>query len=216
MRRRWLTLLALVCAVCLLCAGCGSAGTAGTSDPGSSSGADSSDGDNAGAGSSGAGDVSVTDPEPVSDAEDREPGVGEVITGLDTADAAGEEVEVDSVGKLRITYTGNRSGAVYVTDASQLPEYSELAGYDDAYFEDHALVLVTETVTSGSVDVGIAAVHVDGQMAAVTLYHEEPEPGRVNTTDMATWLLWAEVEPGLEGCTWTVANPALRSGLEAY
>lgn len=212
MRRTWLTLLALALAVCLICTGCGSAAPAGTSDPGSGSGADSS----SGTGSSGGGDVSVDDPEPVSDAEDREPGVGEVITGSDAADAAGEEVEVDNVGKMRLTYTGNRSGVVYVTAASQLPNYSELAGYDDAYFEDHALVLVTETVSSGSVDVGIAAVHVDGQTATVTLYHEAPEPGRSNTTDMATWLLWAEVEPGLEGCAWTVANPALKSGLEAY
>lgn len=59
------------------------------------------------------------------------------------------------VNRLRLTYSGNVSSALYVTSAAQLPDYPELSAYDDAFFKDHALVLVQESVSSGSVEVGI-------------------------------------------------------------
>lgn len=122
----------------------------------------------------------------------------------------GEAAAAARTGKVRIPYSGNRSAVTYVTSASMLPDCEALEQYDDAYFESHALVLVTETVRSGSVNVGIRSVDVEGAEATVTLYHNMP-PAASGTTDMATWLLWAEVAPGLD-CQWTIANPTLGSG----
>ena len=116
-------------------------------------------------------------------------------------------VTMGQTGKLRITYTGSNSGVRYVTDPSQLPDYPELEGYDEAFFRDHSLLLVTETVTSGSINVEIQSIMVEDGMAVVTLDHKVPTG--VGTADMATWLLWVEVDAGLD-LTWVLANPALR------
>lgn len=123
------------------------------------------------------------------------------------------ETTVDT-GKVRIPYTGSRSSITYVTSASDLPDYEELAAYDDAYFQDHALVLVIDTVNSGSVDVGILSVDVEASAATVTLYHRMPSDA-LGTTDMATWLLWIEVESGLD-YQWTIANPSAGSDTVSY
>ena len=45
---------------------------------------------------------------------------------------------------------------------------------------------------------------------------QTPGEGQVGTADMATWLLWTEVDTGLEDYQWTVANPALESQLSQY
>ena len=104
------------------------------------------------------------------------------------------------VNRLRLTYSG-----------------PELSAYDDAFFKDHALVLVQESVSSGSVEVGIESVSLKADHAAVvTLTHQGPGEGQVGTADMATWLLWTEVDTGLEDYQWTVANPALESQLSQY
>lgn len=116
-------------------------------------------------------------------------------------------VTMGQTGKLRIAYTGNRSGVLYITDPSQLPDYPELAGYDEAYFQEHGLLLVTETVTSGSTNVAIQSIVVENGVAIVTLDHKLPTG--VGTTDMASWLLWVEVDAGLD-LTWVLSNPALR------
>lgn len=92
-----------------------------------------------------------------------------------------------------------------------------MSAYDDAFFKDHALVLVQESVSSGSVEVGIESVSLKADhTAVVTLTHQGPGEGQVGTADMATWLLWAEVDTGLEDYQWTVANPALESQLSQY
>ena len=39
--------------------------------------------------------------------------------------------------------------------------------------------------------------------------------GTVGTADMATWLLWAEVEQGLTE-NWTVTNPGVQNNLSTY
>ena len=114
-------------------------------------------------------------------------------------------------GSVRIGYTGNQNSVVYVTSPEQLPAVEELKKYDADYFRTRALVLVRETVGSGSTRVSIQAISQKDQTVYVALLHESPEVG---TADMATWLLWAEVEPGLENFQWVLANPALKSGLE--
>ena len=109
-------------------------------------------------------------------------------------------------GTLRISYTTNRCSAQYITDPSQLPDYAEFSGYDAAFFKEHALLLVTDTVGSGSTQISIGSVVINGSTASVTLLRTTP--GDVGTADMATWLLWAEVPAGLD-LTWEVANPVL-------
>ena len=139
----------------------------------------------------------ATDPTVTTDAEETtavtQPTVGAVMMG--------------QTGKLLIDYTGNRSGIRYVTDPTQLPDYPELAAYDEAYFRDHGLLLVTETVTSGSVNVEIQSIVTENGFATVTLDHKIP--AGLGTADMATWLLWVEVDAGLD-LTWVLANPALK------
>lgn len=108
-----------------------------------------------------------------------------------------------NTGCVRVAYNGNVSSVRYITAADQLPDNEALKAYDDAYFAEKALIVVYETTGSGSVEVGIASVK-DG---AVTLSHDMP--GDAGTADMATWLLWAEVDAGLD-YTWTVANPAVK------
>ena len=120
-------------------------------------------------------------------------------------------VTMGKTGKLRIAYTGNRSGVLYVNDPAQLPDYPELAGYDEAYFQEHGLLLVTETVTSGSVNVEIQSILVENGVATVTLNHKMPSG--LGTADMATWLLWVEVDAGLD-YTWNLANPAVKPDTE--
>ena len=68
-----------------------------------------------------------------------------------------------------------------------------------------------------TVEVGIESVSLKADHAAVvTLTHQGPGEGQVGTADMATWLLWTEVDTGLEDYQWTVANPALESQLSQY
>lgn len=125
----------------------------------------------------------------------------------------GTEISFQNVGKVRVAYTINRSSAQYVTSAAGVPQCEELAKYDEAYFEDHALLIVYETVGSGSVEVGISAIHAAGVAASVTLSHEMK--GQVGTTDMATWLIWAEVDKDLD-YRWEVANPVYKSEESKY
>ena len=139
---------------------------------------------------------------------DQEP-IGATIPLNITEPVTGASQDLGETGCVRIGYTNNVSRVLYVTKASDLAAYPELNQYDDAYFAHHALVVVLESTSSGSVKVGIESIS-DG---VVTLSHEMP--GNVGTTDMATWLLWAEVEQGLEE-TWSVANPALKSDSSAY
>lgn len=118
----------------------------------------------------------------------------------------GEALELGDTGAERVTYTHNVSRVQYVTDVRDLPDYAALSGYDAAYFQDHALLIVLETVSNGSVKVAIDRVADDG---TVTLKREIS--GQLGTTVMTTWLLWAEVDAGLD-CSWNVANAALQSG----
>lgn len=126
---------------------------------------------------------------------------------------AGNSGSTYHTGKVRIPYNGNRSSIVYVTSAASLPDYEGLKSYDDTYFQEHALVLIVETVNSGSIDVDILSVDMDDSTATVTLSHTRSSS--VGTADMATWLIWVEVDSGLD-YQWTIANPALKSDAVAY
>ena len=132
-----------------------------------------------------------------------EPDFGDVVIGGDTS---GDPVEVQ--GKERITYERNESAVRYVTSADQLPDWEALETYDDAYFETHALILVTQSVSSGSVDVSIKAIQKTETGYGVVLSYGDSRKDQVGTNDMATWLLWAETEQGQDG-TWEIVNPAL-------
>lgn len=134
-----------------------------------------------------------------------EPDFGDVVIGDDTP---GEPVGEEAQGKERLTYEGVESAVRYVTSADQLPDCEALETYDDAYFETHALILVTQSVTSGSVDVSIKVIQKTETGYGVVLSYGEPGKDQAGTNDMATWLLWAEVEKGLEG-TCEIVNPAL-------
>lgn len=124
-------------------------------------------------------------------------------------ETGGESVTVEGTGCVRVEYTGNVSSVRYITSVDQLPDHEALAAYDAVYFENKALLLIRETVSSGSVKVGIAAI----EGGVVTLSHELP--GDAGTADMATWLLWAEVEAGLD-YEWSVANPAVESNTHTH
>jgi opacity protein-like surface antigen len=115
---------------------------------------------------------------------------------------------IETAGKLRLPYAGNQSSIQYITAPDQLPDEEALTGYDEAYFQDHALLLIIETVGSGSVRLEAHSFSVLDGVASVTLSHELD--GDVGTADMATWMLWVELEAGLD-YSWELDNPALPS-----
>lgn len=135
-----------------------------------------------------------------------EPQVELPIPGV-TFPIGGEEngLTLGRTDRVRIGYNGNARSVRYITAADQLPDHEAFAGYDEAYFENKALVLVTETVGSGSVELDIASI-VDG---VVTLSYDLH--GDAGTADMATWLVWAEVEAGLD-YDWSLAGSGPDSG----
>lgn len=128
-------------------------------------------------------------------------------------EAAGESLDFANPGCARIPYEGNRSYVKYVTGVEQLPDGEALAGYDAEFFENRALVVVCETVSSGSVRLEITGITVDGENAFVTV--KRSVSGEVGTSDMATWLLWAEVDQGL-AYNWQIENGSALPGGEKY
>lgn len=201
MKRIGIFMLVLVNILCLMLTGCRESGAGQSSD--------------------GAGDTTTAGVE----TDDTTAATGETLTFTEITEPeitvprgtlggqTGTELAFGSTGRARISYTGNRSSVTYVTSPAGLPDNDALAQYDDAWFQDHALVLVVETVASGSVEIDISSILVEGGVASVTLSHELQ--GDMGTSDMATWLIWAEVEKGLE-LQWAVANPAMDSGNSMY
>lgn len=195
MKKVWHMLLALICVLGLVLTGCNSDVSQQPSSGETVSGAEAQTREST------VDFTEETDPE------------GTMPKNDGSTQPSGNSLQLGQDGKLRIAYKGNQSSVQYITSAAQLPKYAELEGYDEAFFEDHALVLVVETVNSGSVQVDISDISVDGTTAVVTLSHEMP--GDAGTMDMVTWLLWVEVEPGLD-CQWKVANPAVPASGEKY
>ena len=120
----------------------------------------------------------------------------------------GKTVEFTLGGTRLVPYTVNMSTVRYVDTPEKLPDYEELAAYDGAWFEDHALLLIYETVRSTATEVGIESILLEDGCGQITLSHT---PRSVQgTTMMTTWLLWAEVDAGLEH-TWSVTNPMVEN-----
>lgn len=116
-------------------------------------------------------------------------------------------------GQIRVTYTINVSSVRYITSPEQLPAYDDLKMFDEAYFQEKALIIVFETVNSGTTQVDIETVTLNGGTASVRLTHKNV--GGVSTGDMATWLVWAEVDKDLD-YNWVVENPAVKSDASEY
>jgi hypothetical protein len=146
------------------------------------------------------------------DSQEREVGTGVVVPGQDSADSLGNVLDFTDTGKTRITYTDNQSSVQYITSVNQMPNIQGLPQYNDTFFEENALVVVIETVTSGSIDVDLQEIRCDDSTATVILSHEQDAEAD-GTDDMATWALWAVVKSDLD-CQWSVANPALGDDLE--
>ena len=125
----------------------------------------------------------------------------------------GESLPFENGGKTRLTYEGNRSYVRYVTSVEQLPAEGSWSGYDASYFETKALLIVVETLNSGAVQVELESILVAGNTASVNL--KRTLDGEVGTSDMATWMLWAEVEKGLD-YEWTLQNDGQRPVGELY
>lgn len=121
---------------------------------------------------------------------------------------SGSILELGKKGGERRNTTAIVSNVRYITSQDQLPESDSLSQYDAAYFETGALILVLETVNSGSVLVEIESVTVSDSTASVRLSHT-PQ-GDMGIPAMTTWLVWAEVAPGLE-LEWVLENPAMDS-----
>ena len=84
-----------------------------------------------------------------------------------------QEIQVaGATGAERIEYKQNASSVRYITRVEDLPDYEALDGYRNAeYFQTNALLVVVDTVTSGSVQVH----HADGCRHAVIQWHGAPD-----------------------------------------
>lgn len=123
------------------------------------------------------------------------------------------EIALGQQGRIKGTYTMNISSVRYITSVEQLPNYDGLERFDEDYFREKALLVVVETVTSGSIGVAIASVTIDGSDALVKLEHKSG--AEAGTADMTVWLLWAEVDKDLQ-YRWRVTNPAVKSDASEY
>ena len=149
----------------------------------------------------------ATEPQETLEATETDPPEVTLHIGEKETEAA---METSATGAQRIEYKQNASSVRYITRAADLPAYEALDGYRNAeYFETKALLVVVDTVTSGSVKVAIDSVG----NGTVTLSKEMS--GDMGTADMATWLLWAEVDQGLTE-NWTVTNPGVQNNLSKY
>lgn len=115
----------------------------------------------------------------------------------------GDSIAFSNPGKMRIVYTGPRSSVQYVTSVAQLPAEEWFQDYDEEFFKTKALLIVVETVNSGSVQLEIESIRVSGDTASVEV--KRTMSGDVGTTDMATWMLWVEVSNELD-YNWVLPN----------
>lgn len=118
-------------------------------------------------------------------------------------DREGDVIPFENPGKVRLNYEGNRSYVRYVTSVDQLPKEGSWTGYDESFFETKALLIVVETLNSGTVQVELEDIRLVGDTAKV--YIKRTMGGEVGTADMATWMFWAEVSRELD-CDWTLVN----------
>lgn len=120
----------------------------------------------------------------------------------------GIDVDFQVLGSVAMHHSVNISQVRYITSVSALPDNEELAQYDDSWFEDHALLLIYQSVSSGNVKVDVEKIKLDGTIANITLSYL-PD-GMLGSGIKVTWLMWLEVEKGLQ-YSWQVENPAMES-----
>ena len=108
-----------------------------------------------------------------------------------------------NAGKVKIPYDGKPGYVRYITSPDQLPDHEDLAAFDEVFFRTHAMVLVVETVNSGSIQLEIESIVLENGVATVNLARELK--GEVGTSDMATWMIWAVVPAGLD-CQWALGG----------
>lgn len=119
----------------------------------------------------------------------------------------GIDVKFELLGAYSMSHTVNVSNVRYLTSASELPDYEELEQYDDAWFREHALLLIYESVAGSKTKVGVESIQLEDSVANITLSHNYDGEG---TASKRTWVLFLEVERGLE-YEWKVVNPALEN-----
>lgn len=115
----------------------------------------------------------------------------------------GDSLAFANPGKVRIQYTGPRSSVQYITSAEQLPDEEWFADYGEEFFRNRALLIIVETVNSGSVQLEVESIRVNGGTASVSV--KRTMSGDVGTSDMATWMLWVELDQGLD-YAWVLPN----------
>lgn len=119
-------------------------------------------------------------------------------------------------GIARITYDYNRSEAKVITNIQDLSPYNEikeLVKYDEDYFNTSSLLLIAQTTNSGSIGVSVEAIAAIDKVLKIKLGYTVPEIG---TADMATWLLWVELDKNYDEFLGEIINPATKPGLSAY
>ena len=129
------------------------------------------------------------------------------FAGGGTGAVGSQLVTLSAPQKLRITYQqGVSDSVVCVSSVEELHAYGlygsqTLAAYDEAFFQDKALVLVKYTVNSGSIQLSLGEATQVNQVVSVKV---DAQLDGMGTSDMATWLLWAEVDKSLSDCQWVL------------
>lgn len=141
------------------------------------------------------------------------------FAGGGTGSVGSTPVALESPQSLRIVYQQDTPNSItYISSMEQLRTYGlygseKLAAYDEDFFASKALVLVKYTVNSGSTKLQFGDAIRVSNMVSVSM---EAQPADFGTSDMATWLLWAEVDPSLRDCQWVLDTAQINSGGIAY
>ncbi len=122
----------------------------------------------------------------------------------------GIDVAFKVLGTQNVKHSLDISQAKYITSVDDLPSYDALAEYDEAWFREHALLVILETVPGGKITIDIDSIKLDGSRADITL--ARGYDGKLSTTTNVVWLVWAEVERDLH-YTWNITNPTLESNV---
>ena len=129
------------------------------------------------------------------------------FAGGGTGAVGSQSVTLENSGKLRIAYQqGAGNSVTCVSSVDQLNRFGlygsdKLAAYDKHFFDSKALVLVKYTVSSGSTQLSLSSATRVSNMVSV---HVDAQSAGMGTSDMATWLLWAEVDKSLSDCQWVL------------
>lgn len=136
------------------------------------------------------------------------------VSGFATGDVSvgAEYIAMDNENQMRKTELASMNSIECVTSMDQLKKYAWIANglldsYEESFFEDKALVFATITVTSGSTKLSFGDAKVVNNVVLLGIKTERPTLG---TNDMATFLLWAEMDQKYADCTWQFADKYLQ------